>query len=103
MFRRLYWIVEQVNATGTSQVTGIYTSIQDLLNTGLQWAEGMDHRIRLSLWKPDCFGTPLGVWNPDSLGNLSDDLQAYIATNEYTPSEVMDLVSHIDQFLKAAA
>ena len=34
-FRRLYWVTEQFDNDGSSEVTGIFTSIPDLIELGL--------------------------------------------------------------------
>ncbi len=47
MFRRLYWVVEEVDTSGRSQVTGVYTSIQDLIKHGLSGVDA-GNEIRLT-------------------------------------------------------
>lgn len=100
MFRRLYWIAEQLNADGTSRITGIYTSIQDLCHGGLQWSPKCNSKvIRLTLMKPDCFDQPLGSWVSPSFGDIATDMRTYVDSNEYTEEEVKLLISSIDAFV----
>lgn len=96
MFRRLNWIVEQIDADGTSRVSGIYTSIPDLTHEGLKWLPGNSPKLRLSLWKPDHFGEPLGVWDGGSM--QASDLQAFVDSKEYSESEVAELMVELAKF-----
>ncbi|MEQ1822488.1 MAG: hypothetical protein ABL949_08260 [Fimbriimonadaceae bacterium] len=100
MFRRLYWIAEQLNADGSSRVTGIYTSIQDLCHNGLQWSSNCNTKIiRLTLMKPDVFDQPLGSWVSPGFGEIATDIQAFVESNEYTEEEVKMLLSSISGFV----
>ncbi len=99
MFRRLYWIVEQVGNDGGSKVTGVYTSIPDLVGKGLNWSDGVTGRgLRLSLVKPDTFDKPLGQWSGSQLSGIEADLQAYIQTHEFSEEEVTTLVNGLAAF-----
>jgi hypothetical protein len=100
MFRRLYWIAEQLNADGTSRITGIYTSIQDLCHHGLCWSENCNSKvIRLTLMKPDVFDQPLGCWISPTFGDIATDMRVYVESNEYTEEEIKMLMSSIDAFV----
>jgi len=99
MFRRLYWIAEQVGSDGTSRITGVYTSIQDLVHNGLQWCDDIEGcNLRLTLVKPDTFNKPLGTWSSPGFDGLKDDLQGYIASQEYTEEETKMLTSALHTF-----
>ncbi len=99
MFRRLYWIVEQVATDGSSRVTGVYTSIQDLVGKGLNWSDGVAGRgLRLALVKPDTFDRPLGTWTGGTLAGIGADLQAYIQTHEFSEEEVSTLCAALSEF-----
>lgn len=103
MFRRLYWVVEQIDTDGKSRVTGVYTSIQDLIHRGLNWCPNFSgHGVRLSLVKPDTFDHALGVWSADSISSMESELEAFVRTNEMTLSEVQDLQAALQQFLATA-
>lgn len=103
MFRRLYWVVEQIGVDGQSRVTGVYTSIQDLIHRGLNWCNELDgHVVRLTLMKPDTFDSPLGQWRASDLTAMVEDLRNYIKTNEMTESEIQDLRSALEKFLATA-
>ncbi len=92
MFRRLYWIIEQVSANGASIVTGVYTSIPDLLHKGLQGCE-KGQTLRITLVKPDTFNAPLGQWSGPGYADIAQDLKAFVDTHEITEEEVLNLTS----------
>ena len=105
MFRRLYWVAEQLDGKGGSIVTGVYTSIQDLVNTGLHWCDDTsgDRALRLTLVKPDSFNCPLAKLESADFASIEERLQPFVGTNEYTAEEVMMLRDHLNQFLTGAA
>lgn len=102
-FRRIYWVTEQLAENNVSCVTGVYTSIPDLLQEGLRWAEGCDHKagIRLSLVKLDDFNMPLGTWSSPDFKGLSSDLQPYVKTEEFNGMDVETLEQELKKFFKA--
>lgn len=100
MFRRLYWIAEQVDDSGASRVTGVYTSIQDLVHHGLNWCEEMQGRnLRLTLVKPDTFNKPLGSWISPSFDGLATDIRSFIETHEYSEEETQLLRDELQKFI----
>lgn len=100
MFRRLYWIAEQIEDNGQSRVTGIYTSIQDLVHNGLHWCEDMSGRtLRLTLVKPDTFNIPLGTWTSPDFDGLVDELKGFVSRQEYTDEETAMLTSALGSFI----
>lgn len=94
MFRRLYWVTEQLYADGRSRVTGTYTSIPDLIDHGLRFV-GDDAALcvglRLSLVKLDAGHDVLGVWSGDDFKTIEADLAPYVRTHEFNPEVVSDL------------
>lgn len=102
MFRRLYWVAEQVEPSGRSKVTGVYTSIQDLIHKGLHWCEGSGF-YRLTLVKPDSFNSPIGVFESPHFKGLSEALGELVAGSEYSGDEVIDLEAALEQFVSAKA
>lgn len=100
MFRRLYWIVEQVANDGSARITGIYSSIQDLVHVGLKWSESSSGRVlRLTLVKPDTFDAPFGQWTADQTDQLTQDLEPFKASREYSEEEIKTLVHALEEFL----
>ncbi|MFQ3669410.1 MAG: hypothetical protein SNJ61_11050 [Fimbriimonadaceae bacterium] len=102
MFRRLYWVTEQLYADGRSRVTGIYTSIPDLIDHGLRFVGDDAPKcvgLRLSLVKLDAGHDVLGVWSGDDFKHIADDLAPYVRTHEFNPETVDDLA----QILNASA
>ena len=100
MFRRLYWITEQVEDSGKSRVTGVYTSIQDLVHNGLHWCEDLQgQNYRLTLVKPDTFNKPLGVWSSPHFDGLADDIRNFVETHEYSEEETQLLTTELHNFI----
>jgi len=101
MFRRLYWGAEQVQRDGNSHVTGVYTSIQDLIHKGLHWCN--DSRepstFRLTLVKPDSFNCPLGVWESPTFEGLRESLDQFVKSNEYSQEECVYLENELKKFI----
>ena len=93
-FRRLYWVTEQIDGQGRSEVVGVYTSIPDLVEIGLRWDDGLPKRVgyRLSLVKLDSKKKPLGTWQSPDFTSLADDLEEYIKTKELSRSDCERLV-----------
>lgn len=101
MFRRLYWVAEQVDRNGHSKVTGVYTSIQDLMHKGLHWCDGTSAGFRLTLVKPDEFNAPIGTFQSPTFDGLREALDHLVVGSEYTTEEVFSLESALDHFLVA--
>lgn len=100
IFRRLYWIAEQVDEAGKSRVTGVYTSIQDLVNHGLHWCEGEEScNLRLTIVKPDTFNKPLGSWTSPTFEGLAEDIKQFVSTQEYTDEETAMLQKALHTFV----
>jgi hypothetical protein len=91
MFRRLYWVSEQVFQDGTSSVNGVYTSIPDLVRYGLRSPES--GHLRLTLTKLDSDKEPLGVWISPEYGGLFESMQPYIKTEEFSVEQVNSLIA----------
>jgi len=99
MFRRLYWVTEQVQRGGTSQVTGVYTSIPDLIHRGLRWIG--DHKgceFRLTLVKLDCEREPLGSWQSPDFSDLGPSLDQFIETDEFSADQCAALQHELQRF-----
>ncbi len=99
MFRRLYWVVEEVEGTGQSQVTGVYTSIQDLIKHGLGCVD-VGNEIRLTLTKLDSSKPPLGCWSSPRFDSLEGDMRPYIETDEFTEDQCKALCDELHRMYK---
>ncbi|GIV01765.1 MAG: hypothetical protein KatS3mg015_0595 [Fimbriimonadales bacterium] len=93
-FRRIYWVTEQLDDEGHSDVTGVYTSIPDLVEIGLGLKDYSPHQktVRLSLCELDASKPPLVTlfWNEyDKLESL---LKPFVDDGEMTHEDVMMLV-----------
>jgi len=104
-FRRIYWVTEQLGADGTSEIGGVYTSIQDLIDEGLRWNEGSDKKsgFRISLVKLDAKGRPLGTWMGPDFAGLEEDLEAYVKTKEFDYVDCIAMVQELKKFAGAPA
>jgi hypothetical protein len=81
MFRKLYWVVEQVQSDGKSSVRGVYTSIPDLVDCGLA---GLTGAVRLTLTKLDSNQPPVGLWSSPGFEGVSEDLQPYVDADDFS-------------------
>ena len=93
MFRRLYWVSEQVFHDGTSSVNGVYTSIPDLVRHGLQFPDS--GQLRLTLTKLDSTEKPLGCWLSPDFNGLESAMAPYLKTEEFTVDQVKLLVNSL--------
>lgn len=103
-FRRLYWIAEELGTDGKSTVTGVYTSIADLVHKGLKWRNGAGDKgnFRLTLVKPDTFDSPLGRWDASNLDGIEQSIAPFMATNEISIEESKMLSEGLSEFFNGA-
>ncbi len=99
-FRRLYWVTEQVDGDGRSEVAGVFTSIQDLTDRGIHWVDDIEKKagFRLTLVKLDSRHKPLGTWVSPEFPGIEDSLAEYVKTQEFSSTEVEDLVAKLRSF-----
>jgi hypothetical protein len=104
-FRRLYWAVEQTASNGASTLTGVYTSIPDLIEIGMKWADGIPHRdgFRVSLVQLDVCGAPLGRWTSPEFANMKEELAAFVTSDDFNPQECEGLVDQLRAFCSKVA
>lgn len=102
-FRKLYWVTEQIDEQGRSEVIGVFTSIPDLVEIGLRWDGEPSKRVgyRLSLVKLDSKKKPLGAWQSPDFGSLADDLEEYIDTKEFSRPDCERLISELSELIHA--
>jgi hypothetical protein len=88
-FRRLYWITEHVKSDGSTQASGVYTSVYDLIERGLP-----RHRngLRLTIAKVDSDADPIASYVSPGFGKLEDDLLTYVKTEEITEDQRQSLM-----------
>jgi hypothetical protein len=103
MFRRLYWVTEEINDAGVSRVTGVYTSIPDLIRHGLRWTHGPQAQFRLSLVKLDCEQDPLGTFESPRYEGLTERLEDFVKTQEFTQDECQTLADALNEFASVKA
>jgi len=99
-FRKLYWVTEQIDESGKSQVAGVFTSIPDLVDRGLHWCDGVEgkHNFRITLVKLDSRSRPLGTWVGPEYGDIADDLAEYVRSDEFSGPQVDSLVEALQGF-----
>jgi hypothetical protein len=103
MFRKLYWVTEEVNANGNSGVSGVYTSIPDLIKNGISTRNGQPSRLRLTLVKLDSTKGPMGIWEAPGFVGLEDSLQEYVRTEEFSAEQCQSLVDELKKVGSAKA
>jgi len=99
-FRKIYWVTEQLDAQGKSEIGGVYTSIQDLLAEGLRWNEDSPatQGFRVSLVKLDSTKKPLGTWSSPNFDGLEEDLATYVKTKEFDVLDCEAMVRELKTF-----
>lgn len=95
MFRKLYWVTEQVQQDGSSRVTGIFTSIPNLIREGLSCNE-VQH-LRLTLMKLDSESGSLGTWTGPAFEGLQDRLADFIKTDEFSADHCETLITSLSK------
>ena len=92
-FRRIYWVTEQVDENGNSDVTGVYTSIPDLIELGLGIRDVSDKKAayRLSLCELDSKDKPLLTIESPNFEGLADDLRPILESGEISHEEYASL------------
>jgi len=95
MFRKLYWVTEQVDSKGNSHVSGVYTSIPELIRHGLSWQEG-DCHLRITLTKLDSIKEPFGTWCEPNFNGLGERLEEFIQTDEFTKEHCQMLLEALN-------
>jgi hypothetical protein len=100
MFRRIYWVTEWIHADGRSEVHGVYTSIPNLVRQGL--CHPNDSHLRLTLTKLDCEKEPFGVWEEPNFAGLSETLDEFVRTEEFSRDQCQMLIATLMPMAKAA-
>lgn len=95
MFRKLYWVTEEVDDAGRSKVSGVYTSIPNLIRQGVKAPDG-GLRFRLTLTKLDCGDAALGTWISPGFDQIAEDLKGFVATDEINEEQRQSLVRSLD-------
>ena len=101
-FRRIYWVTEQIDEDGTSQVGCVNTSIPELMDKGLRWDEQIPGRsgFRISLVKLDSMAKPLGTWAAPEFAGLDESLKEYIGTGEFNEGDCLQVVDSLRDFCR---
>jgi hypothetical protein len=91
MFRKLYWVTEQVKPDGSSRVTGVFTSIPNLVKEGLACNElGC---LRLTLTKLDSENGPIGSWSAPNFGGIKETLADCVRSDDFSADQCESLVA----------
>ena len=97
-FRKLYWVTEQLDADGKSEVIGVFTSIFDLRSKGLRWDDDCDKKagFRVSLVKLDSKYKPFGVWQSPGFEGMQAGLEPFLSTGEFDAPSVEMLLADLN-------
>lgn len=98
MFRKLYFITEQTDSQGQFHATGVYTSIHDLIDSGLRWVEPAGSQFRISLVKLDSRSNVLCSWESPDFEGLETKIQQFVNTGEFGVEEMRSLRSALTEF-----
>jgi hypothetical protein len=102
MFRKLYWVTEALDRSGSSYVLGVFTSIPNLIRHGLAGRIDLD-RFRLTLTKLDSEDGPVASWYGASFAELDRDLAQFSAQDEFSEDNRKALVAAIESKHQAVA
>ena len=93
IFRRLYWVTEQHGADGRSEVTGVFTSVPDLIECGLGVRDisGFSAGYRISLVQLDSRRAPVARISPAEPASVRATLEEFIKSGELSEEEVIGL------------
>jgi len=100
-FRRIYWVTEQLDEAGKSEVTGVYTSIPDLVETGIKMKDycAKRHGFRITLWALDTDSPPLlEICSPD-FRDVEEKLKPFVQTGEITSEEAATLSEALQKLI----
>jgi hypothetical protein len=95
MFRKLYWVTEQVTTDGKSHVTGVFTSIPNLLKEGM--ACNQLGCLRLTLMKLDSENGTLGSWTAPNFKGIEERLHDLVKSDEVTIDHSESLVAALEK------
>jgi hypothetical protein len=97
-FRKIYWVTEFLDKDGAAKLSGVYTSVADLISRGVAPRSGVEppSGLRLSLVQLDSTRPPLGSWSSPGFPGLEESLEEYIGTGELTYSECESLRTALD-------
>lgn len=92
-FRRIYWVSEQFNEEGFSEVTGVFTSVPDLIETGLGVTDRSKHKagFRITLCALDSRGPSLLTLTSTDFSDCEEKIAPYVQSGEITEDEAARL------------
>ncbi|MDQ2985790.1 MAG: hypothetical protein M3R13_03590 [Armatimonadota bacterium] len=99
-FRRIYWVTEQLDEQGQSDVTGVFTSIPDLIETGLGVRAVSDKTagFRITLCELDCKDEPILRAESPTFEGLEETLGPIVQTGEVSREEYASLADALRAF-----
>ncbi|MCL6623112.1 MAG: hypothetical protein K6T17_00665 [Fimbriimonadales bacterium] len=102
-FRRIYWVTEQLDDQGYSEVTGIYTSIPDLVEIGLATKPFCNKTagLRITLCALDSQEAPLASFTSPTFGDVAEVLRPLVDNGELTAEEVAQLADALSEVARA--
>jgi len=91
-FRRIYWVTEQFEDGGKSHVVGVYTSIPDLIETGLSSIPNKPAGYRVSLYELDSKAAPVVSFNSTDFSGVREAIDPLVKGGEFSHEEANSLV-----------
>lgn len=93
-FRRIYWVTEQVDDAGHSEVTGVFTSIPDLIETGLgiRAVSPKSAAFRVTLCELDCRDKPLLTFQSPHFDEIPAQVKPLLESGEMSHEEYLRLI-----------
>jgi len=103
-FRRIYWVTEQIDQNGLSEVTGIFTSIPDLVDLGLgvRPCSSKQAGFRISLCELDSSVGPILSCLSPSFDGFEEAMQPIMESGEVSASEYAELTEALRTYRAAA-
>lgn len=97
-FRRIYWVTEQFDENG-SEVTGVYTSVYDLIESGLGVRDASHYKggYRVTLCELDTSKAPVLRFSSADHNSLKTDLEPFVRSGEITHEDAARLVEAVEK------
>lgn len=97
-FRRIYWVTEQYDEEGKSEVTGVFTSIPDLIESGIgcRPASQKQTGFRICLCELDSREPPLVRFESPDFNNVEEALSKLVRDAELSHEDVVRLADALN-------
>jgi hypothetical protein len=94
LFRKLYWVAEDLLPSGAASLRGVFTSVPNLIRLGIP--DRLDpSRFRLTLTRLDSTDGVVARWSGPDFDHLSQDLAPFVVEEDFTEEQRRNLVERI--------